>query len=163
MPNKRQRIYWDADVWLSYINAVPERLSILDALLADSTSDNGLIELCTSALSQVEVAFGKMEQDNMLLDPKIEEKIDKLWADRNAVKLAEYHDGIGIEARQFIRLAISKGWGLKPMDAIHLATAKWFEVIEFHTYDEKLLKYTNEVGFPIVHPHIQQPQLPGLV
>lgn len=159
MPNQRQRIYWDADVWLSYVNEIPERLPTLDGLLADSASSNGTIELYTSALSQVEVAFGRMEQDKQALDPKIEEKIDKLWADRNAVKLVEYHDSIGIKARQFIRMATVKGWSLKPMDAIHLATAKWIKAVEFHTYDTRLIRYSNEFGLPIVNPYIQQPSL----
>lgn len=161
MPNQRRRIYWDADVWLSYVNEIPERLPTLDALLADSSSSNGSIQLWTSALSQVEVAFGKMEQDNMALDPKIEAKIDKLWEDRNAVMIVEFYPDIGIEARSLMRFAITQGWHLKAMDAIHLATAKTFNAVEFNTYDEKLLKYSNEVGFPILQPHIQQLYLWG--
>ncbi|MBI4289627.1 MAG: PIN domain-containing protein [Chloroflexi bacterium] len=159
MPNQRQRLYWDANVWLSYINAIPDRLPVLDASLADSASSNGSIELCTSALSQVEVAYGRLEQDKFALDPGVEGKIDKLWADRNAVKVVEYHDGIGAEARQLIRMAIPKGWSLKPLDAIHLATAKWFKAAEFQTYDTRLLKFSNELGLPILQPHAQQGRL----
>ena len=159
MPSPKRHIYWDAPVWLSYINGDVERLPTLDALLADSSSSNGAIELYTSTVSQVEVAFAKTEQDKKVLDPTVEQQIDELWADRSALKLVELHETITKEARHFIRLAMTRGWGLKPMDAIHLATAKFFQCEEFHTYDERLLKYTNDVGFPIVEPHTQQPKL----
>ncbi|MBI2867754.1 MAG: type II toxin-antitoxin system VapC family toxin [Chloroflexi bacterium] len=159
MPSVKRPIYWDANVWLCYINGDPDRLPILDALLADSGSKNGAIEIITSALSQVEVAFGKAEQDKKALDTETERQIDALWADRSTLKVAEYHDRIGKEARQFIRLALTKGWSLKPMDAIHLATAKLLQCVEFHTYDERLLKFSNDIGFPVIEPYVQQPKL----
>jgi predicted nucleic acid-binding protein len=159
MSNSRLKVYWDADVWLSYINGEANRLPTLDALLADSSSPKGNIELYTSQMSEVEVAFGKTEQDNKALDGDIEKQIDALWSDRDTLKVVEYHHTIGIEARRIIRLGIEKGWKLKPMDAIHLATAKFLEVAEFHTYDKRLLKYSNEIGFPIVEPQIIQPRM----
>ena len=159
MPSQRQRIYWDADVWLSYINGEADRLPMLDALLADSSSPKGNIEIYTSQISEVEVAFAKSEQDNKVLDPDVEKQIDELWADRDALKTIEYHHTIGIQARAIIRLAIEKGWQLKPMDAIHLATAKQCQATEFHTYDKRLLKYSNDIGFPIVEPHVIAPRM----
>jgi predicted nucleic acid-binding protein len=159
MPDQRQRVYWDANVWLAYVNGESDRLPILDALLADSSSPKGGIEIYTSELSEVEVAFGKSEQDNRALDPDVESKIDQLWADRDTLKVVEYHHTIGIAARQIIRVGVEKGWHLTPIDAIHLATAKFFDVFEFHTYDERLLKYSNDVGFPVVRPHTDQSQL----
>lgn len=159
MPNPRERIYWDAPVWLSYINGEPARLPVLDALLADSSSPKGNIEIYTSEISEVEVAFAKSEQDKKALDPEIEKQMDELWADRDTLKVVEYHHTIGIEARAIIRLAMEKGWQLKPMDAIHLATAKQCQVTEFHTYDKGLLKYSNEIGFLIVEPHVIAPRM----
>jgi predicted nucleic acid-binding protein len=159
MPSPKRRIYWDAPVWLSYVNGDVDRLPTLDALLADSSSTSGAIELYTSTVSQVEVAFAKAEQDKRALDPTIEQQIDELWADRSALKLVELYETITREARQFIRLAMTRGWSLKPIDAIHLATAKLSQCEEFHTYDERLLRYTNDVGFPVVEPHTQQPRL----
>ena len=134
-------------------------MPILDALLADSSSPKGNIELYTSQMSEVEVAFAKSEQDNKALEPDVENQIDALWADRDTLKVVEYHHTIGMKARMIIRLGIEKGWQLKPMDAIHLATARLLEVTEFHTYDQRLLKYSNDVGFPIVEPHIIQPRM----
>ena len=159
MPDQRRYVYWDADCWLSYLNAVPERLPILDSLLADSSSDSGAVRIVTSAISQVEVAFGAAEQAGQALDPSVEQRIDSLWADRSAVLLIEYHEAIGVEARQLIRLSVGRGWSLKPMDAIHLATARWFRVSEFHTYETRLRRYGDDLGFPIVQPYTQTPQL----
>lgn len=159
MTPDRKRIYWDADVWLSYINGIPDRLPKLDALLADSGSPNGSIRIFTSELSKVEVAYAKQEQDQRLLDPAVEDLIDKLWQDRNAIQIVEYFDAIGREARQYIRLSITRGWRLRSIDAIHLATAKHIETTEFQTYEERLLRYSNDVGFPIVHPYVVQPPL----
>ncbi len=159
MPSQRQRIYWDADVWLSYINGEADRLPMLDALLADSSSPKGNIEIYTSEISGVEVAFAKSEQDNKVLDPDVEKQIDELWADRDTPKAIEYHHAIGIQARAMIRLGIEKGWRLKPMDAIHLATAKQCQATEFHTYDKRLLKYSNDIGFPVVEPHVIAPRM----
>lgn len=159
MPSSRLRIYWDADVWLSYINGESDRLPILDALFADSSSPKGNIKLCTSEMSEVEVAFAKAEQDKKALDSDVEEQIDALWADSETLQVIEYHHTIGIEARKMIRMGMEKGWQLKPMDAIHLATAKFLGVSEFHTYDKRLLKYSGEVGFPIVEPRTTQPRM----
>ena len=159
MANPRKRIYWDSCVSLSYINAETGRLAILDAILADSASDKGTTEIYTSTVSQVEVAFAKSEQDNKALDPDVEAQIDELWADRSALKLVEFHEAIAKEARQLIRTAIAGGFGLKPMDAIHLATAKWCQAAEFHTYDDHLLKYSDHLGISIVKPCVQQPAL----
>lgn len=156
MPDARRLIYWDTPVWLSYIQGILSRLPILDALLADSASNAGSIRIVASVLSQVEVAFLEQERSARVLDPDVEANIDRLWADRHAVQLVEYHEAIGREARSLIRMAMTKGWSLKPMDAIHLGTAKWSRVSEFQTYDNKLLKYSNDVGFPIVEPHAEQ-------
>ena len=159
MSSSRRRIYWDADVWLSYINGEGSRLPTLDAILADSASPKGEIELCTSEMSEVEVAFAKTEQDKKALDNDVEKQIDAMWGDSAALKVVEYHHTIGIEARKMIRLGMEKGWQLKPMDAIHLATAKFLGVSEFHTYDRRLLKYSGDVGFSIVEPRTSQPRM----
>ena len=154
MASGRRRIYWDSDVWLSYINAYPERMPVLDALLNDSASTVGDIEIVTSTISQTEVAFALVEQNNSAPDISIEQKIDSLWGDTKAITLIEYHTVIAVEARSLIRMGLQYKWSLKPLDAIHLATAKWFDVTEFHTYDTRLTRYSSEVGFPILEPHV---------
>ena len=164
MPNERSPIYWDACACLSYVNEMAARLPVLDALLAASSSDNGNIKLYTSAITKVEVSFGATEQKNKALDDEIEGRIDKLWTAPGAFVTVAYHDGIGREARNLIRTAITNGWSLKPLDAIHLATIKWLirvgiQVKEFQTYDQALFKYDQIVGCTIREPYIQEPKL----
>lgn len=154
MVSGRRRIYWDSCVWLSYINGYPDRLPVLETLLSDSRSTLADIELTTSTVAQTEVAFALSERQSQILDPEVEAKIDSLWTDRRTITLVEYHTAIARGARDLIRLGIEYGWQLKPLDAIHLATARWLGVEEFHTYDTKLPRYSNQVGFPIMEPHI---------
>ena len=164
MPNSRKVVYWDACCFLSYINGTAGRLPILDALLRVSVSESEGIKLYTSEISKIEVAFSLSEQMQQALDAETEERIEKLWADPDALVTVEYHDGIGLTARDLIRWSITRGWSLKPLDAIHLATAKWLSelgirVAEFHMYDASLFKWASIVGFEILRPQIPQPQL----
>ncbi len=163
MPNNRTIVYWDACVLLSYINGIADRMPILDALLASSASDNGDIKLHSSAIARVEVAFGVAEKEKKALDPKVEQQIDALWADPAAVVTVDYHDGIGTMARRLIRAALTKGWSLKPADAIHLATAQWLaevtgQKVEFHTYSKDLPRFATLTDYQISQPIIAQPQ-----
>lgn len=157
MPDPQRRYYWDACVWLNYINQVASRIPILDALLAESTS--GAIRLYTSAISRVEVAFAESERTNAAPDPTVEANIDSLWEDRLAVEMVEFYPDLWREARGLIRDSIANNWSLKPLDAMHLATAKKLEVDEFHTYDERLLKLSRLVGLPILEPYTANPRL----
>jgi hypothetical protein len=42
------------------------------------------------------------------------------------------------------------------MDAMHLATAKHMGVAEMHTYDDRLLRWDGDAGFPIQEPLVAQ-------
>ncbi len=48
---------------------------------------------------------------------------------------------------------------MKPMDAIHLATAQNRRVDEFHTTDNRLQKDWLDLGFPVREPFTQKPKL----
>ncbi len=50
-------IYWDANVFLSYINNLPDRMPVLDAILEEIESSKN-DRIVTSVLSKVEVALG---------------------------------------------------------------------------------------------------------
>ena len=164
MPDNRRILYWDACAFLSYINEIPERIPVLQALLADSASENAAVRIYTSALSRVETSFASTEQQNKALSSEVEGRIAGLWNDPGAVVLVEFHDLIGQGASQLMRDGIPRGWSLKPLDALHLATARWLhsvgvEISEFQTYDRQLLRYSVAIGIPIAAPSRSQPQL----
>lgn len=155
MPDDTPRVYWDANVLLSYINGVAERVSTINELFRQARARE--IELVTSAITRVEVAFATEEKTAGALDPEVEERIDKLWAHGSPVKLVEFYDLIAERARALMRRGISQGWGsLKPLDAIHLATAQQMDVAEFHTYCARLQKWSGRLGFPVYEPQTAQ-------
>lgn len=159
MPNEPSRVYWDSCVFLHYIEGTPEWMPILDSLLEEASETKGLI-IVTSTVSITEVAYAKIEKDGKALDPEIEAAIDDLWNDRSAVKLVEYNEIIAREARTLIRKAVEMGRTLKPMDAIHLATAMNRKVEDFHTTDGPLKNVTwAGLTFPVRDPFTDRPKL----
>lgn len=149
------RIYWDANILLSYLNAVPDRLAVIEELLRQARAED--IEIVTSALSITEVAFAQGEKDVEQLDAQVEQNIDELWAPGSPIATVEFYDLIAYGARSLVRQGIPQGWGLlKPIDAIHLATAQHFAVSEFHTYDKKILRWNGHLAFLITEPGTAQ-------
>lgn len=141
---------------LSYISGIADRMPILDSILGDCV--RGTARLYTSDISRVEVAFAASEKEQRALDSETEQRIDSLWSNTNIITMVELHNDIAKEARTLIRDAMTNGWSLKPLDAIHLATAQWLSkmgiaIAEFHTYDTRLFRYSTIVGFKIMNPY----------
>ena len=86
-------------------------------------------------------------------DTRVLSAIEDLFHDKRVVTLVEFHELVGQEARGLMRAAIRQGWSLKPMDAIHLATAKREKISAFHTYDGALSKYDAMTGLSIGVPN----------
>ncbi len=133
-------------------------MPILEALLERSGRAGDFL-IVTSELSRTEVAFAESERTKRTLDAHIEAKIDAMWADKRAIRTVEIHQLLTIEARQLMRQGLLRGWSLKPNDALHLATARWLQVAEFQTHDEKLFRFAPVVDYPIHAPEIVQPKL----
>jgi predicted nucleic acid-binding protein len=162
MPNGLKRIYWDACVFISYIEQTADRIAVIDAIFhqAHSTRD---VEIFTSALSTAEVAFAETERINKALDPGIEKALDDLWADP-LIRLVEVNPVVGRIARDVVRTTMIEHEtlgtaSLRSADAVHLATAQWINADEFHTYDQRLLRHSGLLGFPILEPIVPQPRL----
>jgi predicted nucleic acid-binding protein len=160
MANTAQLIYWDACVFLSYINETPGRVEILDACLDEVEKSEGQKRIVTSVLSKIEVAFAASEKTAQTLDPHVEEVIDSLWQDKTVVELIELHDEIATLARSFLRYAVTNGYKLKPPDAIHMASAKWIGAYELHTYNvSDFKKFESLIGCVVREPCATQPRL----
>lgn len=157
MPEPRF-LYWDTDVFLSYLNEHPDRISTLQAIL-DNISEDKQSLIVTSTISKVEVAWVAHEKFNRVLNPNEESQIDALWNDSSVVDFVEFHDDIAIIARDIMRTGMIKGWKLRTNDAIHLASAQWVECYEINTYDDKWSKYSEIVGIDIKEPSVIQPSL----
>jgi len=160
MANESPSPYWDSSVFLAYINGEPARLPIIDSLLQEIEQEQSR-RIYTSTISRVEVAFAAVEARSAVLDAQTMADIDALWDDRSVVEVVELHDEIALAARGLMREAVGRGWALKPLDAVHLATARWLDVAEFHTYDTPLQKYKDLVNFRIIEPYALQGRLPN--
>jgi predicted nucleic acid-binding protein len=145
----RPRIYWDSCLFLSYINGDADRLPDLERLLENARE--GAIQVVTSMVSIVEVARGAQEQAGVL-DTDAAAKIDALWKPSSPIILVEFHRVIAAAARDLIRAGISQGWSLKPMDAIHLASAANIGADGLLTYDAALEKYAALISVPVIQP-----------
>jgi predicted nucleic acid-binding protein len=151
MPGKApKRSYWDACVFLAWVNKEPDRVGVVDALL-DSAGD-GVIEIVTSVISITEVALAAPEQAAKVLSAAELARIDNLWKPRSPVKLAECHVLIATDARELMRKTTGDGWKLKAPDAIHLSTAVRLGCQEFLTYDSRLFKFDSIIGMPVKEP-----------
>jgi predicted nucleic acid-binding protein len=155
MADGPHRIYWDADVFLSYVNGLPDRLPTIETLLTLARV-GARVEIVTSTLSITEVAFAHAEQSRGRPDPVIEQILDSLWSDA-VLRLAQLTVPIARAARQPVRASLQTAPRLKPPDAFHLATAERLDVTEFHTYDADLHRYAGRFGFPIHVPTAPTP------
>lgn len=157
MPASRSYVYWDACVFIDYLQKAPSRIAVLDSIVAEAR--NGPLLLVTSTLSMVEVAFAEGERRQGALDAEKLRTIDDMWADRSIILLVEFNPVIAIEAREIVRRGFAEGRSLQASDAVHLATARNMDVADFHTYDSDLLRW-NGIWFPVRNPFTMRPLLP---
>lgn len=149
MANAKRSIYWDSCVFLSFIEETDGRAKNLRAVMEEAI--NREVELYASTISMTEVAFVTAERSGGL-DADTEEKIDRLWHPSSPIRMMEFTQLVAKEARQLLRKNLELDIGLKPMDAIHIATALRAKVDELHTYDENLKKWSEPAGLRIVEP-----------
>jgi predicted nucleic acid-binding protein len=135
MAGKPPRYYWDACVFLSYVDGDEDRVADIEYFLRRAELSE--IEIVTSTLSIVEVAFAKSERESRRLAEDVETTIDELWRPGSGVILAEFYPLVATDARALIRTGATRGWSLKGPDAIHLATAARLKVAAVHSYDDK--------------------------
>ena len=160
MASETNYVYFDACVFLDYLNNTPGRSDIIAELLAQAERIKH--KVLTSVLSRVEVAYVQEESLGRALDPEVEARIDSLWSDSSVVEIVEMNGEIALLARRMVRDGLCRGWKLKVLDAIHLATAEWAGARQFLTYDSSLFRYSEVVGCPICEPHVAQSRLPNL-
>jgi predicted nucleic acid-binding protein len=159
MATSGRLVYWDANVLCSYVQDLPCRAETVEDLLDRARA--GVFAPVTSVLSIAEVAFALDEYEEQELSEQAEEMIEELWRPGSPITLVEFYEAIAHNARYLVRQGRVTDRALKPMDAIHLATALRLQVADFHTYDEKLHRWSGVLGFPVQVPITQTPRLPG--
>ena len=130
------RIYWDACAWISYINQempgpgkkfTDRRFEMCRDTLRRAVAEE--IEVLTSAFTLSEVC--KVPSDASL--PAINLPA---FFDQKYIMLVSVDKAIGTKAQN---LQLAGIYGVKPQDAVHLASALVHNVPIFHTFDGPLL------------------------
>ena len=126
---KVRRVYWDACAWLGLINA--ELKKHRELRLVWDAAVRGDYEIWTSAFCYAEVFKAKCEDGDTKLKEESDALIDSMF-EQPHVKRVQVDVVIGRSARKLLR----EFPGLKkPQDAIHLATALYYNLDSLHTYD----------------------------
>lgn len=156
--------YWDSCVFISYLNNHPDRVPSIKAVWDEAQAHKN-VEIVTSTMSIAEVVFSEEEKVTKTLNSNVEIQIKEFWYSWGVLTV-EMHPAVLEEARRLMRKAAVAGMGLKPADAIQLATAVWVHdnlgiVREIHTYDNEWLgKFGPLVeSMKICHPSVPLPIL----
>jgi predicted nucleic acid-binding protein len=149
--NEPELLYWDADVFLAFVNGEDGRVNDIRGLLAEA--DEKRVRIVTSVLTVTEVAFATSEKLAGSLDDDIAGRIRGLWLPPSPISLVELHFGVATRSRDLIRIAVEREWSLKPADSIHLATAESLNVTKLHTYNlADFQRWAEVLGFTVEHP-----------
>ncbi|MBA7503555.1 hypothetical protein ES706_02166 [subsurface metagenome] len=153
MTDKSPLLYWDSCPFIALIGENKERREMCRLIMKEA--EKGNLRILTSAFTFAEVIRPEgqpildTEQELQVLRFLANEYIIVRWVDRQ----------IGDMARQ-----VSRQTGLKPPNAIHVATALRLEAEVLHTYDQKMLRQNRKVGIPplqIEEPRWDvQPEMP---
>lgn len=138
MATSPSRVGWDSCAWIAHIQR--ERIVDLDGktIIEDrgamcrsvlEAAEKGIVEIAVSAICLVEVLARNRSSE--IDDQKVRD-----FFDNDYILLANVDKQVGDFAR---RLMLAGYAGLKPPDAIHLATACIANVEAFHTFDAPLL------------------------
>lgn len=138
---KPRRYCWDSCTWISLI--LDESIVASDGNIEDrgiacrhiiDQASRGTVEIATSTLSITEVC----KHPNSDMD---DDQLSDFFRNEY-ILLASVDRHVATYARSLMRKKLS---GLKPPDAIHLATAVVSRSLEFHTFDERLLKLDGRI------------------
>lgn len=152
MGKELQYYYWDACPFCAVFNKESGRVENCRQVL--KSAESGEIRIVTSALTVAEV----VRVQDMARLPREKEGILHDFFQHEFIIVVSVDWFVSTRARRLIFDYPT----LKPMDAIHLATAIKGKAFEMHTYDKSLLDLTEKIGvppMPIRHPSIPQPPL----
>lgn len=142
---KRTRIYWDACTWLAIINEeravfkgegkpTENRFAMCQNIIERAMEDE--FEIVVSAFTLAEVCkspVAKTENPSKLPS----------FLDHEFVLVVPVDKDVGLKAQT---LQSSGLFGLKPADAVHIASAQRANVSEIHSFDSDMLKLDGQIA-----------------
>ena len=148
-----ERRYWDSDCFLAWLKSEEEKVELCRQVLIRAAA--GGIQIITSTLTIAEV-----------LDLRGHEKIGK---DRRQQVIDFFKKSYITPVTITRRIAENSRelvWdhGIKPKDALHVATALHAQIPLLNTFDSGLISKSKLIGSPplvIEKPRLDQPDLPG--
>ncbi len=159
MANSPKRLAWDSCAWISYIQQ--EEVVLKDGSTEDrgvmcrpvlQAAEKGDVEIVVSSVALVEVIC--KNKDVSIDDQKVRDYFDNDYillvsADKDVCDLAR-------------ELMLAGHAGLRPADAIHVATACISNADELHTFDGKLLDLDSGIDRKDgTRLRIRKPRLPA--
>jgi hypothetical protein len=120
------------------------------------------IQIVTSVLSVMEVAFTQIERLNRVLLPEEEARLDRLWASPG-ILLVEFTQRVAQVAREVRRddIMVHHYRAKNYADLIHFATARYIGAAEVNSIDGDLLRYNTRYGMHVRHPFVRMVRLPN--
>jgi len=132
-----QLIYWDSDCFLGWFQEEPDKVELCQGTLARANA--GDILIVTSTLTIAEVLWMR----NAPLIPEEKANLVRRFFRRSYIRVRNVTRAISEGAQD---LVWSKG--IKPKDAIHVATALDARVTALETFDANLIGRSSQVGNP---------------
>ena len=145
------RCYWDSDCFLGWLQEEPDKVGKCDDVLG--LAERGQIEIITSALTLAEVL---MLRPKDALPETRRARVEGLFA-KSFIHTMPVTRRVGESARDLV-------WdlGIRPKDAIHVASALAAKVRVLNTFDTGLISKSGSIGTPpliIERPTVAQPEL----
>jgi predicted nucleic acid-binding protein len=145
----RELRYWDSNAFLAYFHAEEGRVDSCEAVLEDA--ENGKILIVTCALTLAEV-LALRGSPRILPTKKMKNRVIAFFK----------QDYISVQnvTRHVAEMSRDLVWdnGIKPKDAVHVASALMAETPIFETYDKSLIRKSGKImGAPLI---IRAPLIP---
>ena len=161
MASSPSRVGWDSCTWIAYIQQEKIRDTSGQTVLEDrgtmcrqvlEAAERGVIEIIVSALCLVEVLARNRTSG-------VDDQTVRDFFDNDYILLVNLDKQVGDLAR---RLMLGGYAGLKPPDAVHIATACIANADELHTFDDRLLALDRQIdkvdGTRLI---VRKPAVPG--
>jgi len=142
--------YWDSMLFIHRIQRTPEHLVVLDQLAEDA--QNGKLNIVVSTFTLAEVI---KDPDGQQLSETEDQKIIEFFENPYII-IRPLTYPISLLARK-----ISREFGTKPKDAVHLATAVYWNIPQFFTFEKGLINKDGKLGDPQKPLRISEPKWVG--